>query len=377
MKEIVFIFLTFMFLTTSMAFSHDIVNTDNLELSIGANFRTLYWSYTNIPRYAGFLCNEQGLYPVIARMNLSGNYKERIYFYFDGGYYNYWYYDSMFHRFDFFDEYIYIANVVLDLNILKIKGGLDLIPTGIEPSTRDTELHFLRPSFTTFFLTPERETGISFIFTPTIFKRNDLLNLSFGVYNHLNTERFFNPDGWDRRFLLDLPYLVSFDFRPIKQFRLTGYYGQDTAWSWQNGEAHNYLANNSIILYGMGTEYKIKNLGFNVDYFYVHSINRSEGFLYGPYNMASLGGQMTLYYRLPAIKFLSFEPAFRIDISDIDKHGMYDRTFTYSYGINTYSLDDHLKIMLDYIHPVEELNKEKNEQPTINDEFLAGFQITI
>jgi len=107
----------------------------------------------------------------------------------------------------------------------------------------------------------------------------------------------------------------------------------------------------------------------NMDFFYRHRI---EG---GWLNGTSDGGQLSLFYKMPSFGFITLEPAFRVDIYNPVKHEKYDKLTTYTYGLNMYAFDDHIMVMMNYYHPMEEISKYMTQTP--DDEVYLGLQLTM
>jgi len=222
------------FILISIALSQQTVKIGDFEFTLGGDIRTLYTSYMYVAQYGGQYINEQAFLPEVARLSLSGKYGEHLNAYFEGGYLNGWNYEHNWEEGYYFvrtTEWFYLGYMDLNLGPFGVSGGLNFVPTGIEPTTRDVDLHFLKPSVATLLLTPMRKPGINFRFTPFRFGERDFMSLSFGLYNDiyplLDHDNQF--DGFDRRFLLDLPYMASLTMEPLEFVKITGYYGREIA----------------------------------------------------------------------------------------------------------------------------------------------------
>ena len=350
-------------LIVSSVFAQQTITIGEFEFTPGGDFRTVYESYTHREEPEGLIFSDQDVDIDVARFNLTGKYGNILSAYVELGYPSNW---------------LYLGYVDINLGRFTISSGFDFLPTGIEPSTRDVDLHFIHRSTAAYELTPFREPGVEFIMNP-IFGEKDFISISLGLYEQFSvpTMNDFYIHGEDRRILLDLPYLVSLSSRPIDLVEISGYYGRDIKW-WEIREGDEWSERDCNVLtcYGLNAGFDIADIGFDIEYFYTHYIQRGV-YWWDRENYAAHGGQMSIYYRMPETGFLSLEPAFRIDIYDPDKHAEFDRTTTWTYGLNMYMIDDHLRLMLDYVHPAEELEEEADRKPVVNDRFLASLQITM
>ncbi|MGQ9706155.1 MAG: hypothetical protein ACUVWP_04025 [bacterium] len=216
--------------------------------------------------------------------------------------------------------------------------------------------------------------GINFRFTPFRTEERDILSLSLGIYDNiypLLTEEELLI-GFDRRFLLDLPYIESLDMNLISPIRITGYYGREIVWNDMGEDRWEKEDSSVYTLAGDGCSVNILGISATFDFFYLHLINRG----WYSQNTTKNGGQLSVFYKLPYLGFISIEPAFRADIFNPDKHKKYDKTTILTYGFNLYLLEDHIEIMIDYYHPTEE--KGKYIDMTIpNDEVYVGLQLNM
>ena len=364
------------FTLVPIAFAQQTISIGDFEFTLGGNIRGLYTGYMFIDEY-GHYVNQQRVLPEVARFTFSGKYGEHLNAYFEGGYFKGWAYQPQWEWEEYqivrTDEWFYLGHLDINLGIFGVSGGLNFVPTGIEPTTRDVDLAFLRPSIATLFLTPMRKPGISFMFKPFRTEERDIISLSLGIYDDIYP--FLSEEeklvGFDRRFLFDLPYITSLDMNLIKPIRITGYYGRDIAWR-EKGEKWEATDSNVYTLCGAGASLNMFGFGASLDFFYEHLISRGEG----EKSFASNGGQLTVFYKTPSLGFITIEPTFRGDIYNPQKHEKYDKTITYTYGLNIYALEDHLRVMMNYYHPTEEKGKYI-DMTTANDEIYIGLQLAM
>ncbi|MGQ9706154.1 MAG: hypothetical protein ACUVWP_04020 [bacterium] len=137
------------FITISVVFSQQTIKIGDFDVALGGNIRALYTGYMYIgDYYEEHYINYQKVFPEVARFSLTGKYGDHISACFEGGYFNGWAYKSQWEENGDYlyrtNEWFYLGYVEIDIRIFGVTGGLDFVPTGIEPTTRDVDLPFLR-----------------------------------------------------------------------------------------------------------------------------------------------------------------------------------------------------------------------------------------